>query len=226
MTLTIYNELEQGSDAWLAARCGMLTASVIGKLITPKLQVADNDTSRGVIASLVAERITGLVEDVYVSADMERGTLDEPYARNVYAEHYDPVDEVGFMVREINGRKLGFSPDGLVGDDGIIEIKSRRQKVQLATILADQVPAENMAQIQTGLLVSGREWCDYVSYCGGMPLYVTRVHASTQWADVIVNALEHFENAATTALDTYNLLSGLMPPTVRIDHFEALELKL
>ena len=117
MTLRIYESLEQGSDAWLEARCGMLTASVIGELITPTLKVANNDTSRGVIASLVAERITGLVEDVYVSADMERGTLDEPYARNIYAEHFAPVDEIGFMVRDVGGHSLGFSPDGLVGDD-------------------------------------------------------------------------------------------------------------
>lgn len=218
MTLTIYNELEQGSDEWLAARCGILTASQIGKLITPTLKVASNDTSRGLTASLVAERITGLVDDVYVTADMERGTLDEPYARQVYADNFAPVEQVGFMVREINGNQLGFSPDGLVSDDGIIEIKSRKQKVQIATILADVVPAENMAQIQTGLLVSGRRWCDYVSYCGGMPLYVKRVLADPEWFAVITAALEIFETNAAQMLATYNTATKEMPATVRLDH--------
>ena len=218
MTLNIYESLEQGSDEWLAARCGILTASQIGKLITPTLKVASNDTSRGLTASLVAERVTGLVDDVYVTADMERGTLDEPYARGIYAANFAPVDQVGFMVREIDGKPLGFSPDGLVADDGLIEIKSRKQKVQLATIINDAVPAENMAQIQTGLLVSGRDWCDYVSYCGGMPLYVTRVYPLLAWAEVIVAALADFETNAAQMIATYNTATKTMPATVRVDH--------
>ena len=91
MSLEIFTELEQGSDAWLAARCGLLTASTIGKLITPKLQVADNETSRGLIETLVAERLTGHIDPIYPNADMQRGTMDEPYARDLYAEQYAPV---------------------------------------------------------------------------------------------------------------------------------------
>ena len=190
MTLHVYENLEQGSDEWLAARCGMLTASQIGKLITPAtLKVASNDTSRGLTETLVAERLTGYTEDVFVSADMERGNFDEPVARDLYSAHYAPATEVGFMVRDFDGHRLGYSPDGLVGDDGLIEIKSRKQKTQLATILADQVPLANMAQCQAGLLVSGREWIDYVSYCGGMPLYVKRVLPDEKWHTAIVNAL-------------------------------------
>jgi hypothetical protein len=83
------------------------------------------------------------------------------------------------MVRDDWGFSLGYSPDGLVGDDGLIEVKCRRQKKHLQTILADEVPPENMAQLQCGLLVSGREWIDYVSYCGGMPMYVKRVYPDT-----------------------------------------------
>lgn len=226
--LTIYPELEQGTEEWLAARCGILTASTIGQLITPKtVKTANNDYSRALTTALVAERVTGHVEPIIPSRDMERGTLDEPYARDAYAEFKGvEVQEVGFMVREFDGDGLGYSPDGLVGDDGLIEIKSRRQKKHLATILADEVPLENMAQIQTGLLVSGRAWCDYVSYCGGMPLWPKRVYPDPRWAGAILAALAQFEDAALKMTRAYeNAVRGL-PMTERIDHddFEVKEI--
>jgi hypothetical protein len=74
MTITEYTELEQGSDEWLQARCGLVTASVVGKLVTPTLKTALNDTSRALTITLAAERITGHVDPTYVSANMERGT--------------------------------------------------------------------------------------------------------------------------------------------------------
>ncbi|WP_028265913.1 lambda exonuclease family protein [Arthrobacter sp. MA-N2] len=227
MSLQIFKELEQGSDEWLAARCGIVTASVVGQLVTTKtLKPAANETARGLTATLVAERITGHVEPMTVSRDMERGTLDEPYAREIYAEHYAPVAELGFMVRDDWGFKIGYSPDGLVGDDGLIEIKSRKQKIQLNTILADEVPIENMAQIQCGLLVSGRKWCDYVSFCGGMPLYVKRVSPDERWREAIIESVSEFEMSANAMLARYAESTEGLPMTERIDHYAELELKL
>ena len=165
MTLHEYPDLEQGSEEWFAQRRGMVTASVVGQLITAKtIKPAVNDYSRALTATLTAERITGYTEPTYMNDNMLRGTLDEPRARDKYSERYAPATETGFMVRDDWGFNIGYSPDGLVGDDGLIEVKSRRQKKHLQTILSDQVPPENMAQIQCGLLVSGREWCDYISY--------------------------------------------------------------
>lgn len=220
ISLQVFDELEQGTDEWLAARCGIITASVVGQLITPKtIKPATNDTSRALIAHLAAERITGYVEPTHSSADMERGTMDEPYAREIYSEHYAPATEVGFMVRDDFGFRLGYSPDGLVGEDGLIEIKSRRQKIQLQTILDDTVPLENMAQIQCGLLVSGRDWLDYVSYCGGMPLYVKRVYPDINWFTAIKDAVTAFEDTAAQMLATYQAAVTGRPNTDRIDHF-------
>lgn len=226
MSLQIFNSLEQGSSEWHAARRGIVTASVAGLLVTTKtLKTAANETSRGLIATLAAERITGFTEPSPTSAAMERGTLDEPYAREVYSENIAPVEELGFMVREFTewgGYRIGYSPDGLVGDDGLIEIKSRTQKIQLATVLADEVPAENMAQIQTGLLVSGRSWCDYVSYCGGMKLYTKRVEPITAWHDAILKAVVDAEVLAEQMIATYNERMANNPDTVRIDHYAEL----
>jgi len=219
--LTVFNDLEQGTDEWLAARCGIITASVVGQLITPKtVKPATNDYSRALTMNLVAERITGFVEPMHMNADMERGTLDEPYARDLYSEHYAPAHEVGFIVRDDFGFKIGYSPDGLVGDDGLIEIKSRRQKKHLATILADEVPLENMAQIQCGLLVSGRDWLDYVSYCGGMPLYVKRVLPDPKWHEAIQEAVKAFEESAEQMLQAYEAAVFGSPTTKRINHYE------
>jgi hypothetical protein len=221
VSLEIFTELQQGSDEWLAARCGIVTASVVGQLITPKtIKPAANDTARGLAATLAAERITGFTEPFHETADMERGSLDEPYAREVYAEHYAPVAELGFMVRDDWGFKIGYSPDGLIGSDGLIEIKSRKQRIQLQTILDDAVPLANMAQIQCGLLVSGRKWLDYVSYSGGMPLYVKRVLPDPKWFHAIFLAVEALEDSAAEMIARYEIATAESPATERIDHYE------
>ena len=219
MTLTTYADMEQRSDEWYAARLGILTASAIGLLLTSTLKVANNDTSRGLTNLLVAQRITGWIEPTYQSPEMFRGVMDEPLARDLYSATYAPVTEVGFMVREFDGCKLGYSPDGLVGDDGLIEVKSRAPKKHLATILADEVPAENMAQIQAGLFVSGREWCDYLSYCGGMPMWRRRVTADHAWFSVIDSAVRDFEIAATDSVHAYTIAVDGLPNTERVEYF-------
>ncbi|WP_245558120.1 YqaJ viral recombinase family protein [Nocardia thailandica] len=262
--LVLYPNLIQGSDEWLAQRCGMLTASTIGSLISARklsaidytcpacdappsescrskvhadttikslhaeradmarrhaahtvLEVANNDTSRSLTALLVAERITGWTDPVFMSDDMFRGIEDEPRARDKYSEHYAAVTETGFMVREYPGFHLGYSPDGLVGADGLIEIKSRRPKIHVEHILAGRVPADNMAQCQAGLLVSGRSWLDYVSYAGGMPMWVTRVYPDRRWFNAILAAGKAFEDTAADMIRRYRAAVEGLPTTER-----------
>jgi hypothetical protein len=244
--LTEYPDLIQGSDEWLAARRGIVTASTVGLLlsvtkpgaqeyecpecaapsgepciskrggapiktlhserVTVAAQHADTapsvvtpstgDVARSLTLTLVAERITGFTEPTWISDDMARGIRDEPIARGLYSETYAPATEVGFMVRDDWGFKIGYSPDALVGMDGAWENKSRRQKIQLATVLADAVPTANMAQLQCGLLVSGRKWIDYTSFSGGMPMWTKRVYPDHAWFKAIVDAVQIFELAA------------------------------
>ena len=220
MTLIELPDLIQGSEEWHDQRRGIVTASVVGKLLTTTARVAANDYSRALTAQLVAERITGYTDPVYVSDDMLRGTEDEPRAIEVYSEHYAPVTTTGFMIEDRWGFRIGYSPDGLVGDDGLIECKSRRPKKQLTTILTDEVPAENMGQLQCGLLVSGREWIDYVSYCGGMPLYVKRVTPDQRWFDAILTAVALFEDTAAEMVAAYHAATEGLPLTERAPDFE------
>jgi len=271
LSLEIFTELEQGSPEWLAARCGIVTASVVGQLVTSRQPTAieadcpecgaltadpcigkrspaplktlhparaaaargldrvigadmNSDTARALVLTLVAERITGHVEPMQVSQAMMRGTLDEPYARDAYSEHHAPVEEIGFMVRDFGRYRIGYSPDGLVGDDGLIEIKSRAQKKHLQTILADEVPLENMAQIQTGLFVSGRHWLDYVSFCSGMPLWTKRVEPDPKWFEAITDAALTFEANAADMLAIYKAATEHLPATERLDHFAEMEI--
>jgi len=211
-------DCDQRSPEWYAARCGIVTASVVGKLITPRtVKVASNPDSRGLIEFLAAERVTGYVEDTYTSVDMWRGIDAEPYARDLYGGHHAEAVECGFMVRDFGGFKIGYSPDGLVGDDGLIEIKAPRQKTHLATVIADEVPLHYMAQCQAGLLVSGRKWIDFVSYCGGMPLWVKRVLPDPKWQAAIRDAADMAERAITEAVANFTQAAADLPPTERID---------
>jgi putative phage-type endonuclease len=171
-----YWDIEQGTDEWLALRRGVITASTIGVFATATGKAANNDTSRTAVYKLLAERITGESEASFYNDDMARGHLLEPYARELYAEHKGAeVRECGFVMRHAHGIVLGYSPDGLVGDDGIIEIKAPRQKKHLQALLSDEMPSEYVPQVQTGLAVTGREWCDFISYAPGLPLFIKRV---------------------------------------------------
>lgn len=183
------------------------------------IEPASNDDSRGLTLALAAERITEHTETGYVTEAMWRGIDEEPIARDLYSQHFAPVTEVGFMVREFDaGFKLGLSPDGLVGDVGLIEIKSRGQKKHLHTVLTETVPAENMAQCQAALLVSGREWLDYVSFCGGMHLYVIRVRPDERWHRAIIAAVRQFEANATEQVARYKETTRGLPLTARTEY--------
>jgi len=159
--------------------------------------------AEGHLFDLLAQRITGHVEPQFISDDMLRGQADEIEARALYARHYAPVTELGFITRDFDDFTLGYSPDGLVGDDGLIECKSRRQKYQTETIIAGAVPIEHVLQCQAGLLISGRQWLDYVSYCAGMPMAVIRVWPDETVQAAIVEAALVFEEALADRLEAY-----------------------
>ena len=220
MTIRIHRDLIQGSDAWLQARCGILTASEMCRIITAKaLKPAKNDKASAHLYELLAQRFTGYVEPAYVSDDMLRGQADEIEARALYARHHSPVQEVGFVTRDFGGGVVvGCSPDGLVGDHGLIEIKSRRQKFQAETIISGAVPDEHVIQVQTALLVTGRAWCDFVSYCGGMPLAVIRVPADETAHHAILAAAGMFEADLAEKLAALRAnAAGLLPTKRRIE---------
>ncbi len=206
-SVCIHRDLYQGTEEWMAARCGMLTASEMSLIVTPTLKAARNDKEKAHLYELLAQRISGYVEPRYVSDDMLRGQDDEVEALTLYAKHFAPTESVGFITNDKWGFTLGYSPDALVGRDGLVEVKSRRQKFQIETfvvhILEGTIPADFVIQIQTGLLVTERAWCDLVSFSGGLPLAVIRAYPDPAVQDAIISAAGDFEKRLAAALARY-----------------------
>lgn len=204
MTITYHPNLIQGEPAWHDQRRGLMTASEMKFVLTPTLKIAENDQTRSHVYELAAQRITGYTEPTYFGDEMLRGTTDEPIARQLYHENFAPVTECGFITNDDHGFTIGYSPDALVGDDGLIEIKSRRQKFQVQSIVEAEVPKEHVLQIQTGLLVTGRKWCDYVSYHGGMPLWPIRAYPDEAIHEAIIAACGAFEAKVAKVVNAYH----------------------
>ncbi len=185
ITMTaIYNwDIQQGTPEWNALRCGLITASGAKHLMSPTGKVADNDKTRQYIYELAAQRITGFAENSYQSEDMLRGHAEELLAREVYESNYGMMRQCGFITRQIgNGLDsrprnpiVGYSPDGVIGKDGLWECKSRQNKYQIQVVAANTVPQEHMLQLQFGLWVTEREWIDSTSYSNGMCAFTLRV---------------------------------------------------
>jgi len=224
VTITYHKDLIQGSEEWLAERCGRLTASEMKKIITPTLKVANNGETRAHAYELAFQRHTKFVEPQYVSDAMLRGQEDEIYARAAYAEHYAPVTETGFVTNDKWGFTIGYSPDGLVGDDGLIECKSRAGKYHFQTIAQDEVPEEYSLQLQTALLVTEREWIDFISYCGGLPMYVKRVEPDPVVQDAILLATAAFEARVVEVAREYEASMLRQPKIIPTERRAAMEI--
>jgi hypothetical protein len=219
MTVKYHTDLIQGSESWHDARCGLLTASEMKLILTPTLKIASNDKERAHLYELLAQRITRYVEPHYVGDDMLRGINDEVEARILYAKHHAPVQDVGFITNDKWGFTIGYSPDGLVGDAGQLECKSRRQKYQVQTIIENvcdnTIPVDFVMQCQTGLLVSERAWLDFVSVSFGLPFAVVRVYPDPVIQDAIVQAAGEFERRLSDKLEIYNRATSGMIATKR-----------
>ena len=227
MNAPVYHpNVVQGSDEWLAMRCGLITASEMKKIITPTLKTANNGETRAHAFELAFQRLTQYVEPQYVSDAMLRGQEDEIYARAAYAEHFAPVQECGFITRDFGGFTIGYSPDGLVGSDGLIECKSRAGKYQVQTIASNEVPEEYGLQLQTGLLVTGRAWIDFISYCGGLPVFVKRVEPDADVQTAILTAAEQFNLRVGEVMAEYRHTLRNMPKIIPTERREIEEIIL
>lgn len=182
--LTILN-FEQGSPEWLAARCGLPTASCFGTILAK----GEGKTRKTYLHKLAGEVITGQPADSYNNAHMERGHEMEAEARALYEfENEVEVEQVGLIV---NGRK-GCSPDGLVGTNGGLEIKTKLPHLMVEAILRGTLPPEHKAQVQGSLWVSEREWWDFVAYWPGLPPLKVRAYREEPYIRQISDAVDAF----------------------------------
>lgn len=173
--MQIIKDLEQGSAEWLAIRMGIVTMSNIGALlVNGKGEAGFGADAMTYMNTLIGERITQEIADPFTgNRHTERGHELEPKARALYEMQTDLSCE---QVAIILNHGCGYSPDSLVGDNGLNEIKTKLPKYQVELILSGEIPKEHLAQCQGGLWISGREWIDFISYWPGMPLFVKRLH--------------------------------------------------
>src|SRR5262245_7929435 len=183
-------DMEQGSSDWFQVRLGIPTASEFKVILAIKKDAREKITRKTYMRKLVGEIMTGMPMENYVSADMLRGKEQEADARDLYALVEEPPElrRVGFIR---NGR-AGCSPDSLVGTHGMLEIKSAAAHVHLERMEAGALPPEHRAQVQGGLWIAERHWCDFVSYCPGLPLFVVRVARDDGYIEILKAAVEEF----------------------------------
>jgi putative phage-type endonuclease len=171
-------EIEQRTEEWFAARLGRVTASRVADVIA-KTKTGYSASRENYMAQLVVERLTQTKAESYTSAAMMHGVEQEPFARAAYeATQGVMVEEVGF-VSHPSIEWAGASPDGLVGDDGCVEIKCPNTATMIETLLSQKVPGKYITQMQFQMACTGRKWCDYVSFDPRMPakaqMFVKRV---------------------------------------------------
>lgn len=179
----------QGSDEWWKARLAVVTASEFHCVLATGRSSGESKTRRKYMLRLVAEAITGEPQEAYSNAAMERGRAMEAEARDYYAllTDLEPV-QVGFLR---NGR-VGCSPDSLIGNDGMHEIKCKEYHRHIECLLVNEVPTEHRAQCQGGLWVAEREWIDFQSYCPKLPPFIKRVHRDDKYIADLDKAVQIF----------------------------------
>lgn len=208
--------IAQGSAEWFAQRAGKVTASRVADVVA-KTKTGWGASRANYAAQLVAERLTGNVEPTFTNAAMQWGTDKEPEAREAYEFHAGVfVDQVG-MIDHPAIAMTGASPDGLVGDDGLVEIKCPNTATHIETLLSGKVPAKYVTQIAWQMACTGRAWCDFVSFDPRMPehmrLFVRRVDRD----DTLIATLEAEVSAFLTEVsETVAALTRAYPAEMQV----------
>jgi len=202
--------IEQRSEAWFQQRLGRATASRISDIVA-KTKSGYSASRANYMAQLVVERMTNKQAESYSNAAMEWGTEQEPLARAAYEAEVDVlVEEVG-MIDHPKVEMSGASPDGLVGDDGLVEIKCPTTATHIDTLMGEQAPKKYYDQMQWQMACTGRKWCDFVSFDPRMPeglqLFVKRVERDDEYIAMLESEVATFLQEVS---DKVNKLKSLM----------------
>lgn len=194
--------MEQRTDEWFQARLGKVTASRVADVLA-KIKSGESASRRNYKIQLVSERLTGERQESYINQAMQDGIDKEQFARERYMQEHGEVEEVGFMQHPT--LEAGASPDGLVGSDGLIEIKCPFASTHTESLMAQAVPSRYIPQIQFQLRCSGRKWCDFVSYHPMFPkhlqLFVKRVAADEVYQAELDKEITAFLIEVQTIID-------------------------
>ena len=189
------SDIEQGTDEWFAIRCGKVTASRVADVIATT-KSGYSASRANYEAQLICEILTGKPAESYSNAAMQWGTETEPLARAQYElKTGNMVNQVGFVVHPMI-EQAGASPDGLIGEDGCIEIKCPNTSTHLDTLLSQKVPSKYITQMTWQMVCTGRKWCDFVSYDPRLPenlqLFIERIELDEDYAKKLQNEVVMF----------------------------------
>jgi len=189
------SDIEQGSAEWFAIRCGKVTASRVADIIATT-KSGYSASRANYEAQLICEVLTGKPAESFTNSAMQWGTDTEPLARAQYElKSGNMVDQIGFVVH-LTIEQSGASPDGLIGTDGLIEIKCPNTSTHLDTLLNQTVPSKYITQIQWQLACTQRKWCDFVSYDPRLPenlaLFIKRVDADVTMIESLESEVKKF----------------------------------
>lgn len=193
--------IEQGSQEWLALRAGKVTASKAADVMSAITTAG----YRNYLADLVVERLTGNKTESFTNASMQWGVDQEPLARAEYeVKTGNFVDQIAFVDHPtiVN---FGCSPDGLVGDDGLIEIKCPNTATHIDYVMQDKVPTKYIPQIQCQLAVTGRKWCDFVSFDprlpDGLQILIVRLDRDDEYIEKLEARVVKFLDEVNSAVN-------------------------
>ena len=189
------SDIEQGTDEWFAIRCGKVTASRIADIIATT-KSGYSASRANYEAQLICEILTGKPAESFTNAAMQWGTETEPLARAQYElKTGNMVNQIGFVEHPMI-EQAGASPDGLIGEDGCIEIKCPNTSTHLDTLLSQKVPSKYITQMTWQMVCAGRKWCDFVSYDPRLPenlqLYIERIELDEDYAKKLQNEVVMF----------------------------------
>jgi putative phage-type endonuclease len=200
--------MEQGTEEWFAARLGRVTASRVQDIVarTKTGYAASRDNY---LAQLICERLTGKGAESFSTAAMAHGIETEPLARAAYEmKNSIFVDEVGFVQHPT--LMAGASPDGLVGQDGLIEIKCPQTNTHIETLLSGKIPNKHKAQMTWQMICTGRKWCDFISFDPRLPqelqMFVQRYPYDDEYANKLETEVLLFLAEVDVTLTTLNQL--------------------
>lgn len=188
-------DIAQGSEAWFALRVGKVTASRVSDVIA-KTKTGWGASRANYMAELIAERLTGTAAQSYTNAAMQWGLDNEPLARAAYEFFRDAtVNPVGFVIHPQISMS-GASPDGLIEDDGLLEIKCPNTGTHIETLLGEKIADKYIVQMQWQMACTGRKWCDFVSFDPRMPqklsIFVKRIERDGDRIKELESAINEF----------------------------------
>jgi putative phage-type endonuclease len=202
--------IEQGSDEWFALKLGKVSASRIADVVAKGKGNAPSASRANYAAQLMLERVLGQRQETYSNAAIQWGVEQEPLARLAYSLHKGvEVEEVSFIDHPFILRS-GASPDGLVGTDGMIEIKNPNTATHIKWALAGEVPAEHVLQMQWQMACAGRQWNDFVSYDSRMPegqqLFIRRLQRDNEVIETLEAEVAFFDGSVEAMINECNTI--------------------